>query len=794
MLDVGIGNAGWHIGNSETEVDTAWLPDSGVWQWQMTLADYQARSKALFNGAPLVEYRVGTEFVTLQPRQLNWTNDRGDILVAGIPQAVTATASDDRLTWVSAFGLGRDFEWETQTARLAKKVILQSYDNLPIPTPQILTGGNPVLAPQFQFDYSSTLTVFVNGTAWVGGNRPTVDTDQPIEFRRGDGSVAFVFGTPHIFNDAEVEDRAQGVVTRVSKSGNNLLVEVRVPQPWLSTAVYPVIIDPTIDVKPNASNQDANELATGNVQIINTSFTVDGTGEWQAGRFIIPNPSAGLKSGATVDVSYITMNYGSGTLDEPDVTIYGEDTTTPGVYVAGTGTFTISSRSRTTASVPWASTNLGAPGDFNTPSLNGPVQELVNSYDYTAGGIMAFQYTSTNGTTTRDCDTTMWDGSTTLCWRLHIEYHSSILLVVQNAAQSQTSTSPALTQHQVLAVQNASQGQASTSPALVQHQALTVQNAAQGQTADNVTLTAHGPTLTVQNASQGQVADNVALTQHQVLGVQNSAQGQTADNVTLTAHAPHFTLTVQNASQGQSSTNVSLTQHQVLAVQNTSQAQASTSPTLTQHQVLAIQNADQGQLSTSPTLTQHQVLAVQDASQSQSSDNVTLTAHSPGIVVLDPQDATQGQTSTSPTLTQHQVLAVQNATQGQVSTSPALTQHQVLTAQNAAQGQASDNVTLVAHAPGSVVLDPQDATQGQTSENVTLVHHPPFIPPVALIVQDAFQGHTADNVTLVIPGPPVPPPSGITSIPEPGTFIPWFFLYPKVETEKEDEEIMVVLK
>lgn len=178
----------------------------------------------------------------------------------------------------------------------------------------------------------------------------------------------------------------------------------------------------TLDITVAASADDANETSAGDVQITQTAFNTDQAGEWQAARFAIPNPTAGLGPGATIDVAYITMNYNDANQDEPDIVIYGEDTTTPGVYVTGTATFTISARTKTTASVDWASANLGAPGDFNSPSIVTIVQELVDTYDYSAGGYMAFMTTSKNGTATRDAQTQLYDGSTTLCWRLHIEF------------------------------------------------------------------------------------------------------------------------------------------------------------------------------------------------------------------------------------------------------------------------------------------------------------------------------------------------------------------------------------
>ena len=776
MLDVGVGNVGWHIQGTETEVDTAWLPDSGIWQWQMVLADYQARAKALFNGAPLVDYRIGSDFVTLQPRQLDWSNDRNDVQVAGTPQAISATANDDRLIWTGAYGAGRDFEWQTQTARLAKRVILQSYASLPAPNAQIMGGANPVLRPQFQFDYAATLTVYVDGQPWTGGNRPTLDTSQPIEFRRGDGSVAFAYNVPHVSDRSG--EQPPSVVQRVSKSGNNLLVEVRVPQAWLANAVYPVVIDPTIDVKPTASNEDGNETSAGNVQIVSSTFNTDQTGEWQAARFAIPNPSTGLKSGATINTSYITANYATATLDEPDIIIYGEDVQNPGVYVAGTGTYTISGRTKTTATVDWASTDLGAPGDFNSPSLNSIVSELIASYDYEAGGYMAFLWTSKNGTSTRDAETTMYDGSTNLCWRLHIEYTAgSTTLAVQDATHSHTADNLAITQKQLLAVADAAHGHTVENIDLTQKQLLAVDDAAHAQTAENVTLVPSalsgtpmgllltitvaggvaGITLIVQDAGHGHTAENVDLIQKQLLAVADASHAQAADNVALTQKQ---LLAVADASHGQTAENVALIQKQLLAVQDAAHSHTADNVGLIQKQLLAVADAAHSHSAENIALIQKQLLAVADALHSHTSDNVVLQVA--GVTVLEVQDASHAQTAQNVDLVQAFLLLIADAQHAHSADDVALTQKFVLTVTDATHAQAADNVTLSlasllivadashGHTAQNVeltqafVITVADASHAQVSESVILIQHS------ILVVQDAYHIQTADELVWEI--------------------------------------------
>jgi hypothetical protein len=442
MVDSHIGPI--HYGpNGDQEIDTAWLPSAAPWQYEMTQASYNVRAKSSFNGAPLLEFSIGAAWVTLQPRQLDWHNDRGDVLPAGTVQAVTAAVDDDELTWIGAYGAGRDFVYETQTARLAKKVVLASYASLPAPSTQILTGGNPVLRAQFQFDWNDALvTPFVDGVVWTGGGgAPVLTTANAIEFRDTQGNVVMLFDRPTALQTQAQENdtsEAPGVVLRVSRSGNNLLIEVRVPQPWLAVANYPVIIDPTLGdgaIEIAAGADDADE-ATTIVRIDGTPLiNVDGSGEWNAWRWPLTLPAC------TVDVSYLTVQMNGPTLDEPDVTFLGLDTATPAAFQVVTSD--ISSRAMTTATVDWSNTNAGT-ADVNTSDLSTIFQELVDSYAPYSSGYIGAAMRSRANDVTRDTSIESYETSTTTCARLHLEYTETGGISINLAAAALTASGQTL--------------------------------------------------------------------------------------------------------------------------------------------------------------------------------------------------------------------------------------------------------------------------------------------------------------------------------------------------------------
>src|SRR3990167_920905 len=110
-----------------------------------------------------------------------------------------------------------------------------------------------------------------------------------------------------------------------------------------------------IDKAVVASADDASELATTVVSIVaNPLANCDTAAVWNAWRFL----GVTIPAGSLITAAYLTVNFTSTTLDEPDVTIYGLKTATPATFAANNTD--ISARARTTASVAWSNTNAGS--------------------------------------------------------------------------------------------------------------------------------------------------------------------------------------------------------------------------------------------------------------------------------------------------------------------------------------------------------------------------------------------------------------------------------------------------
>jgi hypothetical protein len=121
--------------------------------------------------------------------------------------------------------------------------------------------------------------------------------------------------------------------------------------------------------------------------------------------------------GATITTAYIILRVTSKDGTGGAVTIYFDDTATP---TAPTTAAELTGKTQTTQNVAWS---LGTTnGNINSPDIKAIIQELVNSYNYSAGAAMqALLINSVTGN--NDTATQTYESNPSyLVPTLHIEY------------------------------------------------------------------------------------------------------------------------------------------------------------------------------------------------------------------------------------------------------------------------------------------------------------------------------------------------------------------------------------
>lgn len=262
--------------------------------------------------------------------------------------------------------------------------------------------------------------VFSNGVATIP---VTVNTNAVVDF------VEFKFNGQTL-TDTDASDTTFGVVipnTSNLPSGTYTIEVIAHDVQTSNTLVKYItfkigVVSGTIDVKVNASNNDAEENRFNNGSISLTSsdlelYTDEETDPQYVGlRFA----NLAIPQNATITSAYIKFTVDEINSGNVTINIAGQAADNPPAYT--TTAYDISSRTRTTAIVNWNPDAWLHEYDVKqTPSLNSVVQEIVNRQGWNSGNAMAFiLYGGNLPTNTRIAKS--FDGQSNYAPVLHVEY------------------------------------------------------------------------------------------------------------------------------------------------------------------------------------------------------------------------------------------------------------------------------------------------------------------------------------------------------------------------------------
>jgi len=398
MVDARIGPM--HFGTGEDqEIDTAWVEDTisrPPWRYKMVLADYNAwafrESTLQFNQGQLIEYvhPESSEGITFQPMQLQWSNDLEQISPIGDAQAVSATVLDDRLTWIGAYGAGLDFRWEVQAARMFKALDVNSLAELGSPPQFIIDGGNPYLRLELLFQKSANVELLVDGVVWDEKANNPQTTANDVEFRlKSTSEPLWYFRKPRAWGSeiGGLVGQDFFLEMHIRQSANNLFVQVRVPWSWLETAVFPLVIDATVEVNPSVGADD------GRWAIDNLSLFLNNEGTANLGYVSSDYPDAsgffrfsGITMSGTIDSNTYLSVYSDPVIGT-NFNIFADDNSNNPSAPANAAE--ANGATRTTASVAFDFPDEGW-GWQQSSSIATVIQELVDSYSYSSNVVMLY--------------------------------------------------------------------------------------------------------------------------------------------------------------------------------------------------------------------------------------------------------------------------------------------------------------------------------------------------------------------------------------------------------------------
>jgi hypothetical protein len=197
---------------------------------------------------------------------------------------------------------------------------------------------------------------------------------------------------------------------------------------------YPVRVDPTLDILVGASTDDVRVVpATAAINLTSALLYLGNNGaSTDIGmRF----QGVSIPNGATVSTSYVVLTAGNNnTEDSMKVNLSAQQSATAATFSTYAD---YSGRTHTTATVSWNfTTDWVMDTAYNSAEIKTIIQELVNDY----GGLSSSNiviFAEDNGSTVAAIRYPYsYDGSTTKCPKLHVEYTSAAAPTVTTQAAS----------------------------------------------------------------------------------------------------------------------------------------------------------------------------------------------------------------------------------------------------------------------------------------------------------------------------------------------------------------------
>lgn len=400
LLTAQIGG-GWHYGENQ-ETDTAWEPGTAPWQWKMTRANYNLFALSNFKAGQILKWvdPLTGGSVAFQPMSLKWTNNINQIQQIAWPYAVDAEVSDNIISWPNVYGQGRHFSYIAGPTRMQKILTIEE------PLPET---NYDILELEFVMAPSDGVDIYIDGMLW--DRKTQKETVQAVHFKTSNGAVLWSFSVPIAFDQAGNDTTG---TLKLRKSGNKLYCSMRFPKSWIDGAIYPIYIDPTVDIQVDASYDDGYWDASGGFDRTGSYLKV-GAQYGYAYNTFIRFPGVTIPDNATIDTAYVSVYVHSQTGDVSACTTRCEDAANPSQISSNSDA---ESRSLTTANVSWS---LPARGWSDSPSIVSIIEELMDSYSYASGAsiqVMIFGNNISGNNYYKNLRSVSWEDS----GKLYIEY------------------------------------------------------------------------------------------------------------------------------------------------------------------------------------------------------------------------------------------------------------------------------------------------------------------------------------------------------------------------------------
>jgi len=219
---------------------------------------YEAHFKTDSNNSEnssIIKYTSNNISITYQPFKLQYVqNDGTQKDKISDPLRVNGTSQNNKFTYTDIFGPGFNLSFIYLPKRLKEELVITNLSILPAPNANL--GDNVSLSLEFKIR-ADNINVSNHASNVHWNKVDDFEVNGRVDFKDSNNNTIFFLPKAYAYDSNASSNLSRtNVIYEFKKAGNNLFINLKTSYTWLNATerVYPVTIDPTIELSSEASS------------------------------------------------------------------------------------------------------------------------------------------------------------------------------------------------------------------------------------------------------------------------------------------------------------------------------------------------------------------------------------------------------------------------------------------------------------------------------------------------------------------------------------------------------------